>query len=171
MSEYVVQPVSRKELRDYALQIRQNIGFEDKVYFPVVEFWEILPDLFKEYSFEIVDDDSLDENVHGFTDIVNKRVCIKNSIYEGACAGSGRDRMTVAHELSHFFTLVVSGFKIARNFFDKKVKAYEDPEWQAKCMAGELLVPYHLVKGLSAEEIANLCGVSLDAAIEQIKHF
>ena len=51
-----------------------------------------------------------------------------------------------------------------RNFANKKVKTYSDPEWQAKCFAGELLVPAHLMKGCSAEEIVEECGVSYDAA-------
>lgn len=56
------------------------------------------------------------------------------------------------------------GFKFERNFTNKKVAAYRDPEWQAKCFAGELLIPAHLMVGCSIEESVDKCGVSYDAA-------
>lgn len=45
-----------------------------------------------------------------------------------------------------------------------KVEAFRDPEWQADAFGGELLVPYHLVKGLSQSEIMEECKVSASAA-------
>ena len=86
------------------------------------------------------------------------------SVYEGACNGNGRDSMTIAHEIGHYFTICFCGFKFERNFTNKQVKIYCDPEWQAKWFAGELLVPAHLMKGCSVEEIIEKCGVSYDAA-------
>ena len=77
--------------------------------------------------------------------------------------------MTIAHELGHYFTICFCGFKLERNFTNKKIKAYRDPEWQAKCFAGELLVPAHLMKGCSVGEIIEECGVSYDAAKIQYK--
>jgi len=49
------------------------------------------------------------------------------------------------------------------------VKPYMDPEWQAKCLAGEMMVPAHLVRGMSAQKIAECCGVSQPAAETQIR--
>ena len=57
--------------------------------------------------------------------------------------------------------------KLTRSF-DEHVPAYQDPEWQAKCLAGELMVPYELVGGMSAAAVANACGVSLQAAYYQL---
>ena len=78
--------------------------------------------------------------------------------------------MTIAHEIGHFFTLCFCGFKFERNFSYKKVAAYRDPEWQAKCFAGELLIPAHLMKGYSVSEIVRECGVSYTAADFQYRH-
>ena len=170
MSEYIVEPVSRQNLRDYAYQIRENLKCENDLYFPIVEFWEALPEIFVDYTFEIIDDNEVPFNVHGYTDVSNKKVCIKNSVYEGADAGNGRDRMTMAHEISHFLMLGISEYRFERNFSGRPVYAFEDPEWQAKCMAGELLVPHHLISGMTPNEISKLCGVSVAAAKEQLKH-
>ena len=56
-----------------------------------------------------------------------------------------------------------------RNFEGGKIRSFEDPEWQAKCFAGELLIPAHLVGDLTPEEISEKCGVSYDAAVVQYK--
>ncbi len=98
------------------------------------------------------------------------RVRSRQSVYEGACDGEGRDRMTIAHEIGHYFTICVCGFKSTRIFNEKRIPAFQDPEWQAKCFAGELMVATHLVKGMNEYEIAKRCGVSCDAAHMQYKH-
>lgn len=76
--------------------------------------------------------------------------------------------MTIAHEFAHFITLCVCGFRLARSFDDVPIPTYCDPEWQAKCLAGELMVDSDLVKGMSAIEISVACGVSLPAAKMQL---
>ena len=90
--------------------------------------------------------------------------------YDGACNGEGRDRMTIAHEIGHYFTLCFCGFKLERNFGGGKIITFRDPEWQAKCFAGELMVPAHRVKGMTVDKIAEKCGVSFAAASVQHKH-
>jgi len=50
------------------------------------------------------------------------------------------------------------------------IKPYEDPEWQADCFAGELLMPYHLIQEMSKEEIMQKCKVSFTAACNQSKY-
>ena len=94
-------------------------------------------------------------------------MCIRD---RRACDGEGRDRMTIAHEIGHYFTLCFCGFKLHRNFRRQKVKPFYDPEWQAKCFAGEFMVSSQLTSCMSPEEIAKFCGVSLDAATYQAKH-
>ena len=78
--------------------------------------------------------------------------------------------MTIAHEIGHYFTLCFCGFRLERNFSGGKIPAFRDPEWQAKCFSGELMVPAHRVKGMDAYGIADQCGVSYDAACVQYKH-
>ncbi len=168
MSSYKVEGRSRKDLRDYAYKLREITGYENKLYFPVVEFLEIMPKIFQNFNYEIEEDSNFEQGIHAYTDIANHCIVIRESVYDGACSDNGRDRMTIAHEIGHYLTLVISGFKLARNFENKQLKAYEDPEWQAKCFAGELLVPNHLVSELTTDEVAEKCCVSYKAAELQL---
>ncbi len=160
---YICEPASRQNLRDYAYQIRKNLGMEDDMYFPVVEFLEILPRIFPYMSYEIVLDDELDIHIHAETDIENNIIRIKQSVYDGAFSGKGRDRFTIAHEIGHFLLMCVSGVKFARSI--TKPRPFEDPEWQADAFAGELLVPHHKLKRYKKPStLARRCGVSIDCA-------
>lgn len=163
-SSYIVEARSRYELRQYARQIRRSLGLENQLYFPVINFLEVMPEFFPEFYFEVVEDHELPFNVHADIDVLNHCMRIKNSVYEGAYDNIGRDRMTIAHEIGHYLTLCVSGFKLQRNFGNQKLRPFEDPEWQAKCFAGELLIPAHLISSMDIFTISNKCGVSVDAA-------
>ena len=170
MSEYMVEGKSRKELRELACIFREIFGLKEILYFPIVEILDILGEVFDDFSYEIVEDDTFPANIHADTDIRTGTVRIKQSVYDGACSGEGRDRMTIAHEIGHYFMLCRCGFRLERNFTNKKVPPFCDPEWQAKCFAGELLVPAHLVWNMSAEKMVTECGVSYDAALVQYDH-
>lgn len=170
MTEYIVEPKSRLELRELTMVLRKHLKLENEKYFPIAELLDVLAVIFDNFSYEIVEDNELPPGTHADTDALTGHIRIKQSVYDGACDGNGRDRMTIAHELGHFFTLCFCGFKLERNFSRKEVEAYRDPEWQAKCFAGELLVAAHLMKGCSVSEIELECGVSHDAAICQYKH-
>lgn len=168
MNGYRVEPKSRKELRLLAKQIRKNLGLEDQLYFPVVELFDRLPDIYDGLECQIVDDAELPINVHGLTDITSKTIKIKESVYDNACNGNGRDRMTILHEIAHYLTLGELNFSLARSFDEEKVPTYCDPEWQAKCLAGELMMPAEKIKNMNVEEITEKCGVSYDAAQYQL---
>ena len=162
--QYTVEPKSREELRYLAVLLRRKLGMEDAIYFPIVKVLDIMCDLRPNFSYEIVEDSKLPDNVHADTDIVHETIRIRESVYNGACDENGRDRMTIAHEICHYFTLVEYGFKLQRRFSNTTIKAYEDPEWQAKCMAGELMIPKGLTQGMNSSEIMIKCGVSNSAA-------
>ncbi len=140
----------------------------NELYFPIVEVLELLHKFDKDAHFEVVEADELEENEHAVTDIISKTIKIRADVYEGACNGFGRDRMTIAHEFAHFITLCTLGFKVARSFDDDYIPPYRDPEWQAKCLAGELMIDSDLVCGMSAKEVSKNCGVSYDAAKFQL---
>ena len=167
MQTYVAQPCSRRDLRRLAMGIRLKLGLEDSLYFPVVQLLELMSAIFPRFHFEIVEDGELPPGVHADTDVENHIVRIMQSVYDGACAGSGRDRMTIAHEIGHYLLLCVWGFRFQRNFAGNAVPTCQDPEWQAKCFAGELLVAAHLTGHMSPKAIAVVCGVSLLAAQTQ----
>lgn len=77
--------------------------------------------------------------------------------------------MTIAHEICHYFLIKKNGVVL----YDKKgaipVPTYCDPEWQARCMAGELLIDKDLVQEFSVSDIELQCGVSYDAAVYQYR--
>lgn len=170
MSDYIVETKSRRELRSLALTLRDALRIRDKMWVPIVKLLDVFCEIFDDFSYEIVEDGELKGGAHAETDIITGHIKINESVYEGACNDEGRDRMTIAHEIAHFFTLRSCGFKLQRNFNHKEVKPYNDPEWQAKCFAGEFMIPSHLIGDMSVQDIANACGVSYEAALYQFNH-
>ncbi len=113
-----------------------------------------MPLLFPNFSYEYVPKEEFPENKHGETDIVNHIVRIREDVYNGTINGNGRDRMTIMHEIAHYILLVICGIKFERNFENNAVLTYQDPEWQAKALAGEIMCPHDMIQGFSAYEIA-----------------
>lgn len=167
MVEYEVEAKSRNQLRFLATVLRKYLGLENELYFPIVELLDVMCEIFSEFSYEIVPDSIFPSNVHADTDVINHHIRIKESVYNGAAEGNGRDRMTIAHEIGHYFTLCFCGFRFQRNFKKEKIPAYKSPEWQAKCFAGELLIDFNLVYNMQPYEIVTKCGVSYEAAYYQ----
>ena len=172
--KYSCPPLSRKQLRDYAKNIRISLKLGNILKFPVVEFLETFYLLIgdEELDFQIIADEAWTQppSRHAYYDFNDKCIYIKESVYIGACEGNGRDRMTIVHECSHVLLLQHSHLALARSF-SEHVPPYCDPEWQAKCLAGELMIPYELVHGMSANEVAAKCGVSHTAAKYQLEKY
>ncbi len=170
MSDYIVESKSRKELRRLAMDLRKHLGLENELWIPIVELLDVLAEVFSDFSYEIVEDNELENGNHAEINIRTGHIKIKESVYLGACNREGRDRMTIAHEIGHYFTLCICGFALRRNFKQREVKTFNDPEWQAKCFAGEFMVAHHLTKNMTVSEIVEACGVSPDAAEYQHNH-
>lgn len=100
---------------------------------------------------------------------MNQSIIIREDVYLGALNNVGRDRMTIGHEIGHFIYHSPSRIQLARTDPSASLPAYMDPEWQATVFAAELLVPYHLINGMTAEEVSYHCGVSLQAANIQLR--
>lgn len=163
--DYQAEPLKRIQLRTVAKQIRTLIGLEKTINFPVMVFLElIMPLLYKDFHYEILPKSAFPLKKHADTDIVHHVIRIREDVYYRAVDGFGRDRMTVAHEIAHYILLVVCGVQFARTFGPSTVR-YEDPEWQAKALAGELLCPYHLIGNMKPTQIIRKCGVSEAAAL------
>lgn len=129
---------------------------------------ERLDVLVPEYSYEIVADDQLGVGVHAQTDVMQNTIYIKESVYEGAVQNNGRDRMTIAHEILHLILHKPATLTLYRRTDD--LPTYKNPEWQAECFAGELLMPYDQIKNMSKKEIVEQCKVSESAAHYQKIH-
>jgi len=168
--QYASQPLSRHQIRIYAKDLRKSLGLDEILYFPVTELLEQSYELFKDkgFDYEIVEDHELPHNIHAHYDCEANTIRIKNSVYTKACNGSGQDRMTITHEISHFLIITHSGVVLNRIYNNATIPTYCDPEWQAKCLAGELMIPAHLVKGMSAKDVSLCCGVSEPAASYQL---
>jgi len=100
----------------------------------------------------------------------NYLIKIKESVYEGAFARIGGYRMHIMHEIAHAF-LCLLGFTpiLDRQFKNNSLKPFESMEWQAKALAGEVLMDYELTKGMSALELIFRCDVSEESAFNRIK--
>ncbi len=170
---FIVPPLSRKNIRVYADEIRQQLGIEEP-YFPIVQVLElVVPKVISDFYLEICDEAEMAERFgrgcHGMTFPDEKVMCIRDDIYQRARRDEGRDRLTLAHEFAHL--LLHSGQRFARRA-TQSTKPYMQSEWQANCFAGELLMSYrHVTKCKSAYEVADLFKVSLTAAEIQMECF
>lgn len=166
---YRVPPQSRASIRELALTVRKMLGV-DSLHFPIIQVLElVLPRLDKDYVFEVGNIADMGPN-HGLTYPAMKTIVLREDVYEKALAGSGRDRMTAAHELGHL--LLHSNVALARAERMEDIKTYENSEWQANCFGGELLIPASHrsdIVRMGIHEIATHCEVSLEAADKQLK--
>lgn len=159
-----VRPMSRSDIRKLTYRLREDLGLRNIPYINVIRLVEIVfPEILKwdDYSFEVGTLEKMQGN-HGLTQ--KHTITIREDVYERTVAGRGRDRFTVMHEVGHLLLHADAPIALARG----KVKPYCDPEWQANAFAGEMLVPYHLISGMTVEEIQSVCGVSKSAANYQL---
>lgn len=155
-----VKPLSKMQIRKIANELREISGFKDVKQFPVVHFIEwIIGDPDSPFNFEIVEFDEMRET-YAVTDLQTGTIRIREDVYKRAIAGYPRDLFTLFHELGHCILHQAKDVMFARG----DVPAYQDPEWQANYFAAELMAPYNLARGMSAEQIAEEFGMSMQAA-------
>lgn len=162
---YVARPLSRKDIQKFADKIRNEYDVTG-YWFPVMEIFETLY-----ISWVILENDELPENEPARLVINNENrahIEIRESTYLKAHAGLGKERATVLHELCHWWLFRKFGITFSETK-SKSVVAFQDPEWQAKALVGELMMPRELIKDLSVEEVMDKCGVSRDAAEYQLR--
>ena len=170
MKTYRAKPTSRITVRGITELFRHVLEMEEMINFPIVKVLDKMCETFEGFSYEIVPDYSLGYSKHAEIDVERRHIRIEERVYEGACDGNGRDRMTIAHEIGHYILICVLGYNVKEIDEFETCEAYRDPEWQAKCFAGELLVDYKLTEDMMPEEIMENCGVSYDAAVYQYNH-
>ena len=170
MTKCMAEPLGRKDIRRMAKVIRRLEGCMDELYFDIVHFLEItLPKIDSNFTFSVKTMAEMGE-CHGLTYPDRSEIQIREDVYERADQGSGRDRLTMAHELFHLLQHEKANISFARTG-NGEIPVYRDPEWQADAFGGELLVPHHLIGGMGAEEIAVCCGVSEKAANFQLRKY
>lgn len=169
MNSYKARAISRCDIRRLVREIRRITLMEDSFYFPVVRFLEnILPIMVPGFQLEIVQEKEMG-NKHGETYPSKRLIRIREDVYLKAVEGSGRDRLTIAHEIGHLLLHDDDSIALCRLEPNEKLKPYEDPEWQANAFGGELLASSYLIRGLTSQEVQEKCGVSEAAAITQLR--
>lgn len=164
MGLQVAKPRSRKDIRDYVNGIRKVMGLASQPRFPIIEFLElIMPRIDEEFYLEILTYEKMGE-CFGVTCPEEHKMVLREDVYIGAANDEGMHRFTVAHEIGHYLLHRQGSVVLARVDPNAKIPAYKDPEWQADCFAGELLMPVELIKNMSLAEIVESCQVSLSAA-------
>ncbi len=154
------EPLSKKNIRKIAMELRRMTGFDKEPYFPIVHFIEwIMANPENGMELEILTKEEM-QDTYGTTNTGSNKMRIREDVYEGAVRGNPRDRFTLCHELGHYFLHQPENISYARG----DIPAYRNPEWQANVFAAELLAPYELVKNMSTNEIAEKCGMSHQAA-------
>lgn len=163
MGNTAVTGRSRKGIRNRTKLVRSLLGLNNSEYVDIVRILENNPfPNWTDYEFLIEDYQDMGSN-HGLT--TGHSIRIREDIYEGAVAGKGRDRFTLAHELAHACLHANDPVQFARG----RVPTYKDPEWQANVFAGELLIPSQSISGKTAIQIAREYGVTVSAANVQLK--
>lgn len=167
--DYRVPSLNRRDIRTLTHQIRSMLSITN-LHFPIMEFVEFgLPSLIDDYELSIMPIEDM-PGTHGLTIPQESKIILREDIYEGALNGNGRDRMTVAHELGHL--LMHKNISFARSMPNVRIRAFESSEWQAKCFSGELLIPANkreILLNMTPIEVAQVCGVSLEAAEYQLQ--
>ncbi|MBV4427204.1 ImmA/IrrE family metallo-endopeptidase [Clostridium tyrobutyricum] len=168
MPSTVAKPRSRRDIRKLTVFIRSIYDKQTMDAFPIMDFLEhMLPQIIEDFEWHILYDEQM-EDCDGKTFPQQNKIYLKESVYDGACAGNPRDRFTVAHEIGHLLLHNTESISYARS--NKQIKAYENPEWQANTFAAELLIPVDSIKYLSPIQIAHKFKVSLTAAKIQLNY-
>lgn len=157
---------SKSEIEELAKEFRDQFDFSDEPYLPVIQFLETLYEA-DIVLMEIVCDGELDgDEARALPD--ESTIQLTESVYNGAVAGTGHSRFTIAHELGHLFLHRGVPSTYARGASQHKI--YEDSEWQADFFAASILIDSRQTTGEeTAEEIADKFGVSLSAAENYVR--
>ncbi len=173
--DYRTKKISRKVIRIISQVIRSFFAeciSEDGLRIDVIKMLDLSHEKFSCITYEVVEDSVLG-NIPGrckpdFNG--NYHIQIKDSVYVGAAEGLGGYRMHIVHELSHAFMCMLGFTPVCdRSFSNFELSPCESMEWQAKALAGEIMMENTLTQGMSIDELMNRCGVSLDGASNRYK--
>lgn len=159
-------PISTAQIEKIAHVIRLKCGLENKLYFPIEAFIEvILPEIYPGFSYDYVSPNEMAFGTYAYFNPYENIMSIREDVYIRACQGEGRDRFTLAHESGHCI-LNRADMILCRNDVNRTPKPYENPEWQANEFASAILMPRDLIRKfkLTPQEISTRCKTSITAS-------
>ena len=86
----------------------------------------------------------------GFTDVTHRYIQLSQSTYRRLEKGDPQAKFTVAHEFGH--ACLHAAYTSAVFTQRSKLRAFEDPEWQANAFSAALLMPLASLRVLSREK-------------------
>lgn len=103
---FVAKPMSRKDIQDVAELVRKMHNASGLLYFDIMGFLEhTLPMIFPGFTLSVGTKEEMGE-CHGLTYPDKNEIKLRDDVYSGAMNGNGRDRLTAAHELFHFWLIL-----------------------------------------------------------------
>lgn len=167
--DYIVPPLSWNKIAAIADNLRERLALSDVARFPVIAVVEeLLYQKLELVEFRVVPDQEMD-GAEGYTCPDGSFIAIAESVYEGACAGVGRHRFTVAHELGHL--ILHSKQPLHRQVGPIKSEAYRRSEPQANQFAAELLMPRSFFcANDQIKDVVKRHGVSIESANLRLRY-
>ncbi len=166
--DYLTKPVSRKELREYAIVFRKLFGIPLSGKVPVMDVLERFHLIFPGSFFSIAEDTDLPATIPARCNVlINGKfeIEIRQTTYDGAFKNIGAYRDHIIHEICHAFLYTLGYTPIMqRSFKNGELVRYMSSEWQTEALCGEVMIPFEETKLLSSDEIAKEYGVSIAQA-------
>lgn len=162
---FCVTQRTEKELRVSAEQLRKVLwDYTDIKYLDIVKVLEHkMPEAFNGFRYEIVEPYELPDR-EAEMNPCDFCIRIQEPIYRKAMNGDGHCRFTLAHELGHFFLHRTQTLAFGRKAINGNIPTWRNSEWQADTFARNFLAPYSMTRGMCAQEIEALFGVSRSVA-------
>ena len=156
-------PLSVKDIKTIAEKVREGYKIKNGDCFPILEY---INHLFDNGIIGIMilenNDPYLDKNTPAVYNAMDNFIYLKESVIDEIECGNYRSNFTLAHELFHYLQHQVLEF----DFEEVETrKTYEDPEWQANCFAGELLLPDEFLDNEDNDFLASHFQVSVECVL------
>lgn len=162
---FCVSPRRETEIRVAAEQMRKILSdHSDLKYIEIVKVLEFcMPKAFPGFRYEIVDPCEMPDREAEMNPF-EYCIRIQEPVYIKAINGDGHCRFTIAHELGHFFLHRTQKLAFGHKAANGNIPTYMNSEWQADVFARNLLAPFSMTRGLIAQQIEVLFGVSRSVA-------
>ncbi len=169
-TEGIVVPARSKDnISELACALRAGLQLSDEPFFPIVEVYDYLDQIFDGATYEVLTMQEMGED-HGRTYPDKNLIYIREDVIEGAFDRKPRDRFTLCHELGHL--LMHRGIALSRVNPAAPPKIYRNSEWQADTFASYLLMPRLLLaKYRDINSVVSDFCVSYEAACVRVGDF